>query len=212
MCEIPVCVLTNGSLLFLKEVRKSILNADVVIPSLDAVSIDIFQKINRPHKELKIEKIIEGLIEFRKEYKGKYILEILFVKGINDSEEEVKKIAEITEKIRPDKIQLNTMVRPGTEKNLTPLTEIELNNKIKYFNRPVEIISHFKREIKSGINKNEIISIIERRPCTINDLIKLTNQKKLEIEKMMYLLKEEGNKIKEINKDGEVYYFIEKEE
>jgi wyosine [tRNA(Phe)-imidazoG37] synthetase (radical SAM superfamily) len=89
---IPVAVITNGSLLCEREVREDLLQADVVLPSLDAVSPEIFMKINRSHKKLSIERVIEGMIEFRKIYKGQIWLEILFCKGVNDTSEELQKM------------------------------------------------------------------------------------------------------------------------
>jgi wyosine [tRNA(Phe)-imidazoG37] synthetase (radical SAM superfamily) len=80
--SIPVAVITNGSLLYKEEVRQDLLHADVVLPSLDAVSSGAFLKINRPQVDFSIEKVIGGMVEFRKIYKGQIWLEILFCKGI----------------------------------------------------------------------------------------------------------------------------------
>ncbi len=87
--SIPVAVITNGSLLYEEEVRQDLLAADLVLPSLDAVSSEVFRKINRPRKGFSVEKVIEGLVEFRKVYKGQIWLEILFCKGVNDGKEEL---------------------------------------------------------------------------------------------------------------------------
>ncbi|HPG30965.1 MAG TPA: radical SAM protein, partial [bacterium] len=207
--KIPVCVLTNGNLLYLNEVRDDLLNADLVLPSLDAVSQDIFNKINRPVKSLSKKKIIEGLIEFRKVFNGKIFLEILFVKNINDTESEIKKISNVADKIKPDKIQLNTCVRPGTETDIQPLTELELKQIALSFNFPIEIISSFKKDSKISLNKEDIITLIKRRPCSINDISLLTSIPSLQIVKMMDLMKFNGIAIKEKNIKSEKYFFIE---
>jgi len=115
MTTIPVAVLTNGVLLFREDVRKDLLQADVVLPSLDAASDQVFERINRPHGRLDIEEIIEGLVAFRKEFTGQIWLEILLVKGINDLTEELSLLKTVTEWIRPDIIHLNTVVRPPAE-------------------------------------------------------------------------------------------------
>ena len=111
MTDIPIAVITNSSLLYLKEVREELLEADLVIPSLDAVSENLFKKIDLPHKSLNIKDIINGLIEFRKIYKGKIWLEVMILKGYNDNEEEILKISEVVKRILPDKIQINSLDR-----------------------------------------------------------------------------------------------------
>jgi wyosine [tRNA(Phe)-imidazoG37] synthetase (radical SAM superfamily) len=88
LSSVPVAVITNGSLLYDEKVREDLLQADIVLPSLDAVSYEVFMKINRPHPAISAEKVIEGMVAFRKTYKGKIWLEILFCKGVNDSPEE----------------------------------------------------------------------------------------------------------------------------
>ena len=115
MSPIPVAVLTNGSLLYLDEVRDDLLQADIILPSLDAVSEEVFTRINRPHKGILVEKVIEGLVEFRKDYQGQIWLEILFCKGINDGEDELHQMKRAVDRMQPDRIQINTVVRPPTE-------------------------------------------------------------------------------------------------
>ena len=126
MTDTPVAVLTNGTLLHLEEVRDELLAADVVVPSLDTVSQDIFAAINRPHPELTVSQMIAGLKSFRRVFSGKLWLEILLVRGINDSPEEVKKIKHVLSSIGFDMIQLNTPVRPVTDRSCKPLTPQEL--------------------------------------------------------------------------------------
>ena len=90
--SIPVAILTNSSLLSLDKVRRDLSEADVVLPSLDAVTPAFFEYINRPHTSLRIEGIISGLIQFRKQYRGQIWLEILFCRGVNDGNERGRKV------------------------------------------------------------------------------------------------------------------------
>ncbi len=106
-----VAVLTNSSLFDDKNVQNELLKADLVVPSLDAVTETLFHKIDLPHKDVKIENIIKGLIEFRKLYTGQIWLEVLVLKGFNDTEEEFNKIAECVKLIKPDKVQINNLDR-----------------------------------------------------------------------------------------------------
>ncbi len=114
--DIPIAVLTNGSLLYREDVRYDLAEADVVIPSLDAADEKTFRRINRPHRDLKIEEIIDGMIEFGREYRGRFYIEIMLVKGYNDSEEALFAIKSALEKIKPDGVYLLTPIRPPTSK------------------------------------------------------------------------------------------------
>ena len=148
--SIPVAVLTNSTLLIHKSVRNALSKADLVIPSLDAATQDIFVRMNRPHKSIKIQQIIEGIKKFRQEFSGKIWLEILFVKGVNDSLAHLKKLKAAISEINPDKIQLNTVVRPPAEKSSLPVTPQELANFRKFFGTKAEVIAEFKKKTRNS--------------------------------------------------------------
>lgn len=115
LTPIPLTLITNASLFSEASVRRDCIGVDVIIPSLDAVTQDIFERIDRPHPEIKIGEVIEGLIALRKEFKGKIYLEIMLIKDINDSIAYAHTFKEVIEKINPDKIQLNTPARSTAE-------------------------------------------------------------------------------------------------
>jgi wyosine [tRNA(Phe)-imidazoG37] synthetase (radical SAM superfamily) len=129
----PVAVITNGSLLYEEAVRQDLLRADIVLPSLDAVSSESFMRINRPRSGFSIEKVIEGLVEFRKVYEGQIWLEILFCKGVNDGKEELLRMKNTVDRIQPDRIHLNTVVRPPFEKWALPLNQKEMEAMRTFF-------------------------------------------------------------------------------
>jgi wyosine [tRNA(Phe)-imidazoG37] synthetase (radical SAM superfamily) len=139
--SLPVAVITNSSFLSLEEVRKDVAKADLVVPSLDAVTPALFEYINRPHPSLNIKQIVAGLIQFRRQYRGQIWLEILFCRGVNDSREEVEKMRAVIERIEPDRIQLNTPVRPPAEDFAFPLTLAQLEEIRGRFGDKAEIIS-----------------------------------------------------------------------
>lgn len=173
--SIPIAVLTNGSLLSLEEVRKDLLQADFVLPSLDAITPAFFEYINRPHQSLKIEEIISGLIQFRKQYRGQIWLEVLFCRGVNDGREEIEKFKEVIENIQPDKVQLNTPVRPPAEDFAFPLTSVQLEEIRERLGDKAEIIPEFTAPLGEEINSvkdAEILNLIKRRPCTTEDISK----------------------------------------
>ncbi len=162
----PICVITNGSLLYNKEVQQALMICDVVLPTLDAGDEKLFIKINRPHPSIKFETMIQGYIDFRKEFKGKFWIEIMLMKGINDSKEELLKIKDKLDLINPDRIDINVPIRPPTEswvqipdKNVLPI----LNDVFEEFNN----INFPEQGIFSVFSSNfetELKNLIERHP------------------------------------------------
>ncbi len=208
--NIPVAVLTNGTLLYDKQVRKEMLPADLVLPSLDAAEKIAFLKLDRPYKHLSLEKYIEGLILFRQEYKGVIWLEIFLLSGYNDSRENLDKLKDAILKIRPDKVQLNTLDRPGAEKELRPMSRQEMNEIIHYWNLPnVEIISKAPSRKKiTSYNadiENTILGLISRRPATMKDLQQLLGLHINEINKYLDVLEHEGKITHEFGDRGLFY-------
>lgn len=114
--KIPLALITNSALLYDPKVRTDILELDLILPSLDAVTQDVFEKIDRPFSSnIKVYDIINGLIALRKEFRGKIWLEIMLVKGINDDLDYIQNFKTVVGKIKPDKIQLNIPSRPPSE-------------------------------------------------------------------------------------------------
>jgi len=210
LTSIPVAMLTNGSLLYEEEVRQDILRADIVLPSLDAVSPKVFMKINRPRPGFSIKKVIEGLVEFRKVYKGQIWLEILFCKGVNDSKEELLRMKKVIDRIRPDRIHLNTVVRPPSEKWAVPLNQKEMEEIRAFLGEKAEIISEFNRHppvVSERDIQEEILKILERRPLSLADLSKGMGITRDELEAYLSPLIQEG-KIKSRPFGDSVYYEI----
>ncbi|MEW6557697.1 MAG: radical SAM protein [Elusimicrobiota bacterium] len=189
--SIPVAVLTNSSLFPDPVLRNQLLPSNLVVPSLDAVSPHIFRKINRPHSSVRINEIIDGLIKFRKIYKGKIWLEVMLVKGINDGLKEIKKIKEAVLRIKPDKIHLNLPVRPPQEKNIFPPSEKKLAQIKKIFGKKAEIIylkKTGKKQKHITITEKEIYELIKRRPITLTDICNSLGLKKNEAIKYTQML------------------------
>ncbi len=208
--SIPIAVITNGSLLYEEELRKDLLGADIVLPSLDAVSSEVFMIINRPCSGISIEKVIEGMVEFRKVYKGQIWLEILFCRGVNDSKEELLKMKKTVDQILPDRIHLNTVVRPPSEKWAAPLNQKEMEEIQTFFGEKASIISEFDRHPSSMPErdiKEEILKILKRRPLTPSDLSKGMGIPQNELDQYIEPLTQEG-KIQTRIFSGSIYYEI----
>ncbi|MCD6336042.1 MAG: radical SAM protein [Candidatus Latescibacterota bacterium] len=195
MTCIPVAVLTNGSLLYEREVREALSAADLVIPSLDAVSDEAFQRVNRPHGRLKIGTILKGLRIFREIFSGQLWLEIMFVKGINDASEEIERMRGVIGELRPEKIQLNTVIRPPAEVFAQPLTEEELSGIREQLGGNAEIIASFKRKDQSAYKadvEEAVLTLLRRRPVTLSDISEALGVHRNEVVKYLEVLEHDG--------------------
>ena len=175
LTSIPLAVLTNGSLLFWPDVRDDLREVDVVIPSLDAATPLSFEHVNRPHPRLDLEEILGGLVQFRKEFRNQIWLEVFLCRGINDERSEMEKIKRVIERIDPDRIQLNTPVRPPAEEFASPLTMDRLHEIADQLGRRTEIISECAAPLGDRFDPNtgeEILELVKRRPCAVSDISK----------------------------------------
>lgn len=201
--NIPIVVLTNGSLLWMKEVREELLYADIVEPSLNSVDEETFIKIARPEKNIIFPLYLEGLIKFREEFKGRYFLEIFLVKGIIDSLKNIDRFKDKIRKINPEKIHLNTIDRPPAL-DYEPVGEDILIKFKEEIGEKAEIISKFK----SGRIDIEIESLLLKtigvRPLRKEDIYSMVDKDRKEIDETILSLKEKGI-IKEVIYNGEKY-------
>ena len=163
--EAPVAVITNSTLLTSPDVRREVANADVVLPSLDAASDKYFRAINRPDPDLKIDKIIQGLKDFRKEFSGEIWLEVMLVKGINDRDAEL--IARAAKSTEPDRIQLNTVVRTPAEP-VEPLSEDEMKKMLDIF-PGAELIPDWDWSVPPA-TRDQLLDLLSIEPCTLEEI------------------------------------------
>ena len=113
--ELPVAVITNGSLLYRPKVRKELMAADAVLPTLDAGTETLYTRMHRPHPDFPFDQHVQGLIDFRQEYTGNLWVEVMLVAGVNDAPSAVEDIANILARVDPDEIHISTPTRPPTE-------------------------------------------------------------------------------------------------
>jgi wyosine [tRNA(Phe)-imidazoG37] synthetase (radical SAM superfamily) len=208
MTSVPVAVLTNGTLLDNPEVRRDLMDADIVSPSLDAVSADVFEKVDRPNPKLRIDTIIDGIKAFRQEYQGRMWIEILFVKGMNDHDEEVFKMKQVLDEIQPEKIHLNTVIRPPAYAIAQPVGEDRLKEIQKILGERSEIVGIFKETHKTqehSVDGQAILALLKRRAMTADQM---TVSLKMEKDEIITSLDQmlQGKLIKSYTFNGEEYY------
>jgi wyosine [tRNA(Phe)-imidazoG37] synthetase (radical SAM superfamily) len=173
MTDIPVAVLTNATLLTRTDVREALRAADIVVPSLDAATPGMFRRVNRPNRSLSLFRTLNGLVEFRRRYKGEIWLEIMLVKGMNDTPPHIRKLKEAIAAIRPDKVQLNTVVRPPAEKNAGPLNAVEMEKIREAIGKGCEVVADFPKKGQTPAMKSleaGILAMVRRRPVTAEDI------------------------------------------
>jgi len=210
--DLKVAVLTNGTLFSDKKVREELMDADVVLPSLDAATNSTFKKLNRPEKHLSVDDHINGLIQFRKEFKGKIWLEIFILPGYNDNAEELEALKNAIEKIQPHRVQLNTLDRPGAIEGLRAASNEELENireKLGLENVKVVAAAATRQDSKAYRDDTEyaILETIARRPCTVYDLRNILGLHVNEINKYLDVLQANGKISTEIGERG-IFYRI----
>jgi len=207
--SIPALLLTNGTMLYLPEVREGASHASIVKTSLSAWDEASYALVNRPHPELRFDLLVEGEKAFRADYTGKLFLEVFLIKGMNARPEEVKKIAALAKEIAPDRVQLNTAVRPPAEKYAVPLTREEMEGLAELFKPKAEIIAEFKARHGSHFEANQdaILAMLKRRPCTAEQIAEVFGMHLNELSKYLGKLTANQQVLLE-QKNGLTYYTV----
>lgn len=214
MSDVPVVVFTNGSLLWMPGVREDLAQADVVIPSLDGGDAALLDKVNRYAAPLTFDQILDGLYHFRDEYAGQIWLEVMLLGGISDHDAAVDAIAAHAVRIRPDKVQINSVCRPPAESWARPVAGprlLEIRQRFaSVLSCPVEIIAEHLDDMahasfRTQIREEDILALIERRPCTAAGTAAGLNIHVTEAIKHLEMLVADGKAVTHIQ-DGETFY------
>ncbi len=169
----PVAVLTNGSLLWDRDVQESLLGADLVIPSLDAGDEATFQRVNRPHPAISFKRMLAGLEDFRRRFPKPMWLEVLLLRALTATTAQLEKIGHLVEQINPDRVQLNTATRPPSEDFAVALPLEELKQAAQAFGGRAEVIADHYVARHDGYHRarwEDILNLLMRRPCTLEDV------------------------------------------
>lgn len=211
--DYKLALLTNGVLLNDEEVLEEILPCDVILPSLDAASQEIYEKVNRPQSGLLVSDQIAGLIKLRQRYAGQIWLEVFIVPDITDTLGELKLLRDAIKEISPDLVQLNSLDRPGAEEWVTAASTKRLKEIKNYMaealEMPIEIIARIEYPPDAQAPDEEIVHLIRgslsRREATAEDLAFMLDIHINEISKILRELNTEG-KLHAIRRDRGVCY------
>ena len=180
---IKIAVITNASLLWQEDVRQALQKADLVSLKVDSVSSEIWHRINRPHKSLKLETVLEGMLKFAYIFKRKIITETMLIRNLNDGREELERIAGFLMKLKPVKAYLTIPTRPPARKAIMVPEEQKLNMAFQAFNGRLDSV-----ECLMGYERNEfaITNNLE------DDLLAITSVHPMRKEAVLELLMKAG--------------------
>ncbi len=210
LTDIPVALLTNGTLLYRADVRGDCARADVVLPSLDAGDADVFAAVNRPTGDISIEKLVSGLVQFREEFRGQIWLEVFLIPGVNTDRDQIEKIKSLVARIRPDRVHLNTAVRPVAEKDVEAVPPERLAEIAGRIGANCEVVA--SAPAPSACDQHverataDVLSMLKRRPCSIPDICAGLSMTRNEAVKHVSLLQEAGAVIAE-RRGGQAYFY-----
>ena len=204
--EIPVALLTNGTLFDRPDVRADCARIDVLLPSLDAGDEQTFRRIDRPESSISIERVISGLCALREEFAGQIWVEVFFVPSINTGDRQIAHIKEAIDRIRPDKVQLNTAVRPTADSGVLKVGAEKLQEIAARLGPSCEVVADFSAAPNEGQGRaNEpglhfsvaqkrqtLLSMLKRRPCSLDDISASLSVDCNEAEKYLAELQEQG--------------------
>jgi len=205
--QVPLALITNGTLFRHPDVRRDASAADVVLPSLDAGTEEVFRKLNRPHPGLSLTGLVEGLVAFREEYAGPIWLECFMVKGLNTQPEELAAMKAHVERIRPDKVQLNTAVRPTAEGSIARIGKDEMRALAEFFGPRAEVVVDYSSDLALDLatGAREVLETIRRRPLTADDVASGLGINRAEAVKLVAQLESEG-KVRRETRAGRTYF------
>ncbi len=171
--DVPIALVTNGTLFHLPEVRAACAAIDLILPSLDAGDEETFERINRPHPGLTLETVVDGLARLRREFAGQIWLEVFLVEGVNTGEEQVAHIVECVDRIDPHRVQINTAVRPPAESEVRVPSAQRLEEVRAMLGPRAEIIVPLRglpETPGARAQREQVLATLRRRPCTLEDI------------------------------------------
>lgn len=203
----PVAVITNGALLYDKNVRSELMNADIVLPSLDSYNEEMFKRIDRPYGRIKFDEVWEGLVDFTNEYKGQIYMEIMLMNGVNDDEKSLLEFKKLLGQIKYDRLYINTPVRPPAEEYIEESSKESIQKAVEILKGvSIDMLSSvgFSSDIEDDYQA--VISIIGRHPMNQFEIRSfLESRENKDIDKLMQQLSED-DKVQKMDYKGYCTY------
>ncbi|OQY50862.1 MAG: hypothetical protein B6240_00885 [Desulfobacteraceae bacterium 4572_87] len=208
LTDTRIVILTNGSLFWDEAVRKRVLGADLIMPTLSSAVSRTFQTIHRPHGDLALDRIVNGLRQLRMEFEGLIYLEVILLSGLNDTDEEMRALKPLIQEIQPEKIQLNTVVRPPADPCAKALDRKRLKEIKLFLGERAEIVVDIGAE-KGGMKPDKkgegLLEMVRRRPLRIKDMANSLGLSIDEVESMVKGLLIKGY-LRRQDHSGEIFY------
>ena len=206
--DIPSVLLTNGTLMHLPEVRESAALADKVKVTLSAWDEASFRRIHRPASGVTFDLLVEGERAFRQIYSGELSVEVFIVEGMNSTDEQCRRIAEIVHSLEPDRIDLNTVIRPPAMQGISAPSEARLEALAGIFGEKASVTpAHRKQDAAfTEVSEKAVLDLISRHPATVPQLAEVYNLPEDEMYKMLRQMVVAGELFEE-ERDSEVYFF-----
>jgi len=207
--QYKVAILTNATPLIDENIWPLISGADLIVPSIDSVIEEQFNKINRPHQEVKLDEMLSKIKEFRKQFPGEFRVEVFIIPGLNDNKIAIESLKKYLLELNPDLVQLNRLDRPGTDRDTKRAEDqlmIEINKSLLPL--PVESIGNYigkSSPLFEGDFKAAIINLLEVRPVELFDLIKITGRSRVDVLKVIVEIGKDNN-LDKYEQQGKTYY------
>jgi len=206
-CDLRRVLLTNSSLMHLPEVRAGAHHASVVKASLSACDQSSLVRMNRPADAVRFDELVEGLVQLRLMFAGELWIEVFFIAGVNDGDDEAARIAEYVTRIDPDRVHLNTVVRPPAEPSAGRVSAERLEALAGLFGPRAEVIADFSAAAGSPfvVDSAAILAMLGRRPCTVRDIAESFGLRVDEVAKVVGKLLH-GGEVQAVDRGEDVYY------
>jgi len=206
--DLRVAVLTNGSLLWREDVRKRLLDADLIMPTLTTVNEQTYRKIHRPHPDLRLSEVIRGMRSLRGTYRGELHVEVMLLAGINDSDEELTGLRDALAEIAPDRIHLNTVVRPPADPGALSLDRKKMEEVRVFLGPKAEAVAFNPPKHRDQGWESVSAALVEmakRRPVRVLDMAHALGRDEDEVERLVKGLMLKGHLRSQLHLD-ETYY------
>jgi wyosine [tRNA(Phe)-imidazoG37] synthetase (radical SAM superfamily) len=207
--DLPVAVITNGSLLYRSEVRAALAAADAVLPTLDAGNPALYRRIDRPHAGITFERLVAGLSAFRSQFSGKLWIEVMLLHGMNDGEKPLHEIADMLRRIQPDEVHINLPTRPPCETWVRPASTEALSRAVSILGAVAKVIRPSVGTFEKGCGEDiieAVVGIITRHPVSQQELeVILADWAPGDLPRALEALRESG-KAQPIERYGRVFW------